>query len=219
MERTIVVGDIHGCYVEFMDLLGHIGPTQRDRIICVGDLITKGPRNREVLDFVRLRENCQSILGNHEYVLLRHRRGIAVELKPEHFKTIAELGKDFNDYMDWISQWPLYIDLGDYLVVHAGIRPDRSMEDQTIDDLTQLRALEGPDPGSRHGTPWFERYEGRQVMIFGHWPREKPLLKGNVVGLDTGCVYGGRLTAIVLPERRLVSVPARSVYSKKDGGK
>jgi diadenosine tetraphosphatase ApaH/serine/threonine PP2A family protein phosphatase len=218
MERTIVVGDIHGCYVEFMDLLGNIGLTQGDRIICVGDLITKGPGNREVLDFVRKRENCQSLLGNHEYILLRHHRGINVKLKPEHTQAVQELGGDFADCMEWVAQLPLYLDLGDHLVVHAGIRPDRSMEDQTLEDLTELRSLDGPEPGSRHGTPWFERYQGHKVVIFGHWVFDSPLLRDNAVGIDTGCVYGGRLTAVVLPEARLVSVPARKAYANKAGG-
>lgn len=215
MSQTIVIGDIHGCYLELVDLLTRIGVSQEDRIVSVGDLITKGPGNREVLQFFRQRKNCEAVMGNHEYMLLQHHRGETVELKPEHFQTIAELGKDFEDHMKWVSRLPLYIDLGDHLVVHAGIRPARPLEQQTLEDLTQLRTLDGPEPGNRTGTPWFEEYRGDKIVIFGHWVFDAPLLKENAIGIDTGCVYGGRLTAMILPAGHLVSVPARKVYAKK----
>lgn len=213
--RTVVIGDIHGCYFELMDLVNQIDVREEDRLICVGDLITKGPGNREVLEFVRESKNCESVLGNHEYLLLRHHRGHAVELEPAHLQAIGELGKDFRDYMDWVSRLPLYLDLGDYLVVHAGVRPDRPLEEQTVEDLTQLRTLDGPEPDSRDGTPWFDRYRGKKIVIFGHWVFDAPLVRDNVIGIDTGCVYGGRLTAIVLPEGRVVSVQAARAYAKK----
>lgn len=213
--RTVVIGDIHGCYFELMDLLDKTGVGHEDRLICVGDLITKGPRNREVLDFVRQRRNCEAVLGNQEYHLLAHWRGECVELEPAHLQTIAELGNDFEGQMDWISGWPLFIDLGDYLVVHAGIRPGIPMQKQSVTDLTSLRTLDGPEPGSKIGTPWFERYEGNKVVIFGHWVNERPLVRVNAMGIDTGCVYGGHLTAVILPEGRLVSVPAQRAYAKK----
>ena len=217
MGQTIVIGDIHGCYFELMDLLSRIGVVEEDKVICVGDLIARGPRNREVLEFVRKNRNFQSVLGNHEYLLLQHYRGRHVELEPEHLQAISELGKDFGYYMGWVSEWPLYVDLGDYLVVHAGIRPGRPLEKQAIEDLTQLRTLDGPKPSSKEGTPWFERYRGEKIVIFGHWVFDVPLLRDNAIGIDTGCVYGGRLTAVVLPAGRLVSAPARRAYAKKKG--
>jgi hypothetical protein len=217
MTRTIVIGDVHGCYFELTALLDEIGVRQDDRLVFVGDLITKGPANREVLEFVRQSRNCESVLGNHEYLLLRHYHGESVELEPAHLQTIAELGKDFGDFMDWISQFPLYVDMGDHLVVHAGIRPGRPLEKQTIEDLTQLRSVDGPMPGGREGTPWFERYRGEKIIIFGHWVFDAPLLRDNAIGIDTGCVYGGRLTAVVLPVGHLVSVPARRAYARKKG--
>ena len=66
------------------------------------------------------------------------------------------------------------------------------------------------------GQPWYEHYEGQGLAVFGHWPRrEGPLLRSNAIGLDTGCVYGGALTALILPERCLVSVAARRIYRNK----
>lgn len=216
MSRTIVIGDVHGCYFELMALLDEIHIRHDDRLVFVGDVITKGPANRAVLEFIRERSQCQSVLGNHEYLLLQHYRGEQVKLKPEHLRTIAELGKDFGLFMEWVSCFPLYIDLGEFLVVHAGIRPGRPIERQRIEDLTQLRTLNGR--GNEAGTPWFERYRGKRTVIFGHWVFDVPVVKENAIGIDTGCVYGGRLTAVVLPMRRIVSIPALKAYAKRQGG-
>lgn len=216
MERTVVIGDIHGCHRELMELLDDVGPGRQDRIICVGDVITKGPGNRDVLEFLRRTPGCESLLGNHEHMLLKYQQGLPVALKREHFQTIEELGGDFDSYMQWIMTWPHYIELEDYLIVHAGIRPDRPLVQQSVDDLTELRCLDGPNPGSRHGTPWFERHDDSRTVVFGHWVFDTPLLLKNAIGLDTGCVYGGWLTAVVLPERRLVSVRAREAYATNE---
>ena len=63
--------------------------------------------------------------------------------------------------------------------------------------------------------PWYESYTGETTVVFGHWARPEPVVRENAIGLDTGCVYGGRLTAVILPERNLVSVPAKRAYSGK----
>src|SRR3972149_5361423 len=209
MPRTIIIGGIHGCYFELADLLNKVGVDEEDRLISVGDLITKGPANRNVLEFFRQRKNCESVLGNHEYLLLQHYQGRAVELEPAHLSTIAEVGNEFGDYMTWISHWPHFIDLGDYLVVHAGIRPGIPMKLQSLMDLTSLRTLNGPSPGSKTGIPWHEKYRGRKIIIFGHWVFKTPLVRANAMGIDTGCVYGGHLTTVVLPQGQLMSVRAR----------
>jgi serine/threonine protein phosphatase 1 len=107
------------------------------------------------------------------------------------------------------------MDLGEFLVVHAGIRPARPIKRQTIEDLTQLRIVNGE--GSKAGTPRFERYRGKKTVIFGHWVFDAPVVRKNAIGIDTGCVYGGRLTAIILPECRLVSIPALKAYAYKKG--
>jgi serine/threonine protein phosphatase 1 len=212
MERVIVIGDIHGCYWELMDLLDRIGPTARDKLVSVGDLITKGPGNRQVLEFFQAKRNRRAVIGNHERILLQRYRGEKVKLKPAHKQAIKELGRRFPDHMEWVARLPGYIDLGRYVVVHAGVRPGISLEKQSIRDLTEIRALEG----GRKGTPWFERYEGKKKVIFGHWVFSSPLVKKKTIGIDTGCVYGGELTALVLPERKLVSVPAHRPYARKE---
>jgi diadenosine tetraphosphatase ApaH/serine/threonine PP2A family protein phosphatase len=198
-----------------LDLFDELQLQPEDRLVSVGDLVAKGPDNRKVLDFFQKRSNSAAILGNHECILLRHYHGEAVDLETAHVKVIQELAADFDFYMDWISEFPRYINLGSQIVVHAGIRPGRPLEEQALEDLTELRTLDGPERGSRVGTPWFEKYQGDAVVVFGHWVFETPLIRKNAIGIDTGCVYGGKLTAVVLPEERLVSVPARSAYARK----
>src|SRR5215471_2222745 len=174
MSRTIIVGDIHGCYSELLDLINELQLKPDDRLVSVGDLVVKGPDNRKVLDFFQKRRNGAAILGNHECVLLHHYRGEAVDLEPAHVKVIKELAADFGAYMDWISEFPRYINLGSHIVVHAGIRPGTRLEQQALEDLTELRTLDGPERGSRVGTPWFDKYQGDAVVIFGHWVFETP---------------------------------------------
>ncbi len=215
MHRSIVIGDIHGCYEELEDLLRAVQATAEDRIFSVGDLVTKGPASREVLEFFRDSRNTQAVLGNHEYALLRYYKREAVDLEPAQSRAVAELGDAFDSLMNWVSCLPHYLDLGSHMVVHAGIRPGRTIEEQAVEDLTELRTLDGPDPRSRIGTPWFERYEDAKIVIFGHWVFATPLVRNNAMGIDTGCVYGGRLTAVVLPDERLVSVPARRAYAER----
>jgi diadenosine tetraphosphatase ApaH/serine/threonine PP2A family protein phosphatase len=70
----------------------------------------------------------------------------------------------------------------------------------------------GPDRTSREGTPWYEVYDGEKVVLFGHWPAPKPRRGPKAIGLDTGCVYGRRLTAYIIETGKLESVPARRVY-------
>ena len=217
MERTIVIGDVHGCYFELMALLEEIRVRDTDRLISVGDLIAKGPANREVLEFVRHQRNCESVMGNNEHLLWQYYCGQKSKLEPAHYRTIAELGKEFGDYMDMISRFPYYIELGNYLVVHAGIRPGVPLQRQTVEDLTRLRTLDYLGSGNRTGTPWFERYRGEKTVIFGHRAFDTPLIQPNAIGIDTGCVYGGSLTAVLLPERRLVSIPAVRAYATKRG--
>jgi serine/threonine protein phosphatase 1 len=152
MDRIIVIGDVHGCYFELRALLEEIGLRPADRLFFVGDLITKGPAHREVLDFVRTTRHCASVLGNHELTLLRFWKDQGVTLNRAQSQTVAALGDRFGRYMEWIAAFPRLIELNDFVIVHAGLRPGVALEKQKIDDLTQLRSLD------ESGVPWFDRY-------------------------------------------------------------
>lgn len=211
MGRTIVIGDIHGCFDELTDLLAKVGLNTDDRVVAVGDLIVKGKKNREVLELFMADERFNSVMGNHDRALLRYWRGDEVKLKGTQKKVRRELKADKVRYALYLNSLPYMLDLGSHLVVHAGVRPGVALDAQAEDDLTELRTL-GADRTSRVGTPWYEVYEGSKSVLFGHWPAAEPRRARYAVGLDTGCVYGNRLTAYVIETSEFISVPARSVY-------
>ena len=213
MSRTIVVGDIHGCYDELVSLIDLVKLKATDRVVAVGDLVTKGPKNREVLELFRGDDRFLSVLGNHDLALIRHWRGEHVALKVSHQKAAAELDSDPDGYYEFLASLPLMIDLGEHLVVHAGVRPGVPLDEQAPEDLTELRTL-GTDRTSRQGIPWYEAYNLDKTVLFGHWPKPEPIRTSRAIGLDTGCVYGNRLTAYVIEADQLVSVPAFQAYDQ-----
>lgn len=210
-SRTIIVGDIHGCYDELIDLLDKVNFGGRDRVVSVGDLIVKGQKNREVLDLFMTDERFSSVIGNHDLALRRRWNGEDVELKPSQREAHRELKADKERYAPYLNAQPFMIDLGTHLVVHAGLRPNVALYSQTTGDLTELRTI-GAYRDSDAGTPWYEVYDGKKIVLFGHWVSTEPRLGPKAIGLDTGCVCGNRLTAYILETGEFQSVPARRVY-------
>jgi predicted phosphodiesterase len=209
--RTIVVGDIHGCFDELTALLDKAGFSESDRVVCVGDLIVKGEKNREVLDLFIENERFSSVLGNHDRALRRYYRGEEVTLKETQERARKELEADEARYSAYLQSLPLMIDLGSHLVVHAGVRPNVALSGQTVEDLTELRTL-GEDRTNREGVPWYEHYDGEKIVLFGHWPAPEPRRGKRALGLDTGCVYGFQLTAYIIETDELLSVEAKRAY-------
>jgi diadenosine tetraphosphatase ApaH/serine/threonine PP2A family protein phosphatase len=211
--RTLVVGDIHGCFDELADLLDKAALTASDRVVSVGDLIVKGAKNREVLDLFIEDERFSAVLGNHDRALRRYWRGEELALKDSQEKTRAELADGAERYSAFLQQLPLMIDLGSHLVVHAGVRPGVALDSQVVEDLTELRTL-SEDRTNREGVPWYEQYDGDKMVLFGHWPAPEPRRGRRAIGLDTGCVYGYDLTAYVIETGEFLSVKARRVYEE-----
>lgn len=208
--RTIIFGDVHGCYEELRDLLRLVKASPADQLISVGDLICKGPDSRGVLDWAMSAKNLLCVRGNHEARFLSYwKLNIAPDAKPYDLETHRQLGKDFDRYMRFIDGWPLTVMREEFLVVHAGFDPREPIAKQSATQLTQIRWLPGTD------TPWYEAYREQRLVVFGHWAKHAPIIRTNAIGLDTGCVYGGELSAVILPERRVVSVPARRIYQEK----
>lgn len=210
-SRTIVVGDIHGCYDELEDMLAEVRFAADDRLISVGDLITKGPKNREVLERFMSDPQFSAVMGNHDLALRRKWNGEKVKLKDSQKPANKELKKDKERYLSYLNSLPFMIDLGTHLVVHAGVRPGVALHSQTSEDLTELRSL-GKDRTARDGTPWYEVYDGEKVVLFGHWPSPQPRRGQRAIGLDTGCVYGKQLTAYIIETGEFKTVPARQRY-------
>lgn len=209
--RTIVVGDIHGCYDELEDMLAAVSFGPDDRLVSVGDLITKGPKDREVLDRFMSDPQFSAVMGNHDLALRRRWNGEKFKLKASQKPTHKQLKKEKEHYVSYLNSLPFMIDLGTHLVVHAGLRPGVELHSQSTEDLTELRSL-GPKREARHGTPWYDEYDGDKIVLFGHWPSAEPRRGKKAIGLDTGCVYGNELTAYIIETGEFVKVPARRQY-------
>ena len=211
--RRIVVGDIHGCYDELMELLEKIGVGDDDHIFSVGDLITKGPKSKEVLELFMTDARFSTVIGNHDLALRRKWNGEEIELKSAQKETHKEL-KDAKDaYASFFNRMPFTIDLDTHLVVHAGLRPNVELHSQTTDDMTLIRTL-GADRESDEGTPWYHVYHGDKIVLFGHWPSPEPRRGRKAIGLDTGCVYGYNLTAYIIDSDEFVNVKAKRAYDE-----
>src|SRR6185295_20083993 len=154
MGRTIVVGDIHGCFDELTDLLELIQLNTDDRLIAVGDLITKGPKNREVLDLFISDPRLSSVVGNHDRIIRQKLRGEPVRLNKDQRSVLKQLGANPERYADFLRPLPFTIDLGSHLVVHAGVRPGVDLDKQMASDMTEIRTM-GADPPKRRGVPWY----------------------------------------------------------------
>jgi hypothetical protein len=196
-----------------MELMQKVDLGEKDRVVSVGDLITKGPKSKEVLELFMTDPRFTSVIGNHDLALRRKWNGEDIELKPAQKETHKELRDQKDAYASFFNRLPFTIDLDTHLVVHAGLRPNVELYSQTTGDMTRLRTL-GPDRESDEGTPWYHVYHGEKIVLFGHWPAPEPRRGKKAIGLDTGCVYGYQLTAYIIEEDEFVNVTAKSAYDK-----
>lgn len=210
-KRTIIIGDIHGCLAELKSLLSLVRAGPKDDLISLGDLICKGPDSRGVLNWAMRTKNLRCILGNHELrYLLYWKDGLIPDQKPYDLATVHQLGRCFGSSMRFLNDLPVTIEGKGWMAIHAGFDPRHPLSRQSKWELTNIRRLAGTEK------PWYESYKGKDLIVFGHWVRREPLVRKNAICLDTGCVYGGKLSALILPERKIVSVPARRVYRYKE---
>jgi hypothetical protein len=227
MGRTILVGDVHGCRDELDALLTKVAFAPGDKLVMVGDLVVRGPDPRGTLDLLR-QVGARSVRGNHEDRLLRFHN--APKDNPAGEQTLAAaraLRK-----RDWamLEALPLWIELPEHAtrIIHAGLVPGVAIADQDPHTLMYVRSLDqdGAPVEKRGRVLWGERYVGPPHVVFGHNARPYPQIHAFATGLDTGCVYGGHLTAMVLAEGEqplppreragaLISVKARRRYTDK----
>lgn len=185
--RTIIVGDVHGCRVELESLLDRVGFGSGDRLIFVGDLVARGPDSLGVLDVVR-RTGAIVVRGNHEQKILDARAGLSA-LSKIH-RDVAEALRP----IDWsiLETSRLWLDLPehDVRVIHAGVDPRVAFSGQNERSLLSIRTIED--------VLWGAHYQGPPHIVFGHNAPIGLQLHRWATGLDSGCVYGGALTAMVL---------------------
>ncbi|HVR18632.1 MAG TPA: metallophosphoesterase family protein [Polyangiaceae bacterium] len=228
MRRNIMIGDVQGCLAELDSLLDRLALTSDDALIFVGDLVARGPNSLGVLR--RVRElGARSVIGNHEERLLaarlaKQRAEAPPKLEPSHEELLTQLEEE-----DWaqLESLPLRITLDDHgiWIVHGGLVPGIPFDKQDPWMVTHIRSIsEDGEPSSKRGPLWGARWQGPPHVVFGHNARKDPQLHPHATGIDTACVYGEHLTALVLPEGTempppkdrpdaLVSVRAQHAYA------
>ncbi|MBK7859100.1 MAG: metallophosphoesterase [Archangiaceae bacterium] len=209
--RTLIVGDVHGCLSELEDLLHEASYSATDRLIFTGDLVAKGPDSQGVVQLAR-EKGAVGTLGNHDAHVLRIGRG---KEGKKHHEEVARTLTDAD--WRWLESMPLVLPLEDMgvVVVHGGLVPGVPFDKQDRDTVINLRSFDASGKPSKHiegGVPWASQWPGPLHAVFGHDAVRGLQQYPFATGLDTGCVYGRRLTAMLLPERRLISVPARKEW-------
>jgi protein phosphatase len=237
-----IIGDVHGCFDEVIGLLHELGyslthatdPDGRPtfdalhadgrRAIFLGDLVDRGPASPSVLRLVMRMVEAGTALcvpGNHENKLIRKLKGRDVQLTHGIAETLSQLEQEPEGFSQraltfldaLVSHFVL--DGGKLVVAHAGLPAD--MQGRASGRVRDF-ALYGETTGEtdEFGLPvrynWARDYRGAASVVYGHTPVREPDWENNTICLDTGCVFGGRLTALRYPERELVSVPAARVY-------
>jgi len=218
--RVIAIGDVHGCIDELQDLLRECDYRPGDLVVFLGDLVSKGPDSFAVVQMAR-EIGAIGVRGNHDFEVVRWHQAIKSGVDPpvvgsEHFHIANCLTKAD---MKWMYSLPWYIsspDLG-ALFVHAGFVSGIRLAKQNPRLMMNMRSIL-PDGTVTskffNNWPWARLWDGPQTVLFGHDADRGLQQYEHAIGLDTGCVYGGRLTACILPEKRLVSVNARREYFK-----
>lgn len=236
-----IIGDVHGCFAELLALLCKLGYTITDEkaagrysvqapagytAVFVGDLVDRGPNSPEVLRLVMdmvEQKMALCVSGNHDDKLYRKLMGRNVQVRHGLELTIAQLeaypAAFHRRVRDFLGALPHHIMLDDkrLVVAHAGLEERlHGRHSKSVRDL----CLYGPTTGEldARGLPvrldWAADYSGVAVVVYGHTPVQEPRWKNNTINIDTGCVFGGKLTSLTYPDHILTSVNAFAAYAE-----
>jgi protein phosphatase len=230
-----LIGDVHGCADELEELLGRLGYApdeasvwrhpQGRKVVFLGDLVDRGPRVPDVLRIAMGMVKAGSALcvpGNHDEKLLRWLRGKKVRMAHGLERTVEQLEEETPEFLFDVTAFldglvsHYVLDGGRLVAAHAGMKQE--MQGRASGQVRSF-ALYGETTGEMDelGLPvrldWAADYRGSAMVVYGHTPVAEPRWLNRTINVDTGCVFGGALTALRYPERELVSVPARQVYA------
>lgn len=234
-----IIGDVHGCGEELSALLGQLGygiesgpagpkviPPDGRRAVFVGDLVDRGPKIPEVLRLVmKMVEEGTAfcVPGNHDMKLMRKLKGRDVQLTHGLADSIEQIERETSEFKQSVIKFldglvsHYVFDDGKLVVAHAGMKEE--MQGRGSGKVRDF-ALYGETTGEtdEYGLPvrynWAAEYRGKAMVVYGHTPVAEPEWLNRTINIDTGCVFGGKLTALRYPEKELVSVPAQQTYYK-----
>ena len=229
-----IIGDIHGCHLELQELLEKLGydvgmgmtyqhPEGRTAVF-LGDLVDRGPGSDGVLMTVMAMVEAGSAIcveGNHENKLLRKLQGRNVQVSHGLAETLEQLERNLPEFQAQVQEFlrglnsHYVLDGGNLVVAHAGMKNQYMLRSsRRIRDFCLYGETNGET--DEWGLPvrldWAQEYRGDALIAYGHTPVAEPQFVNNTICLDTGCVFGGKLTALRYPEREMVSVPAHETY-------
>lgn len=239
MTSYDVIGDVHGCYDEMIDLIKKMGYILKDdlyvhpydrKLVFLGDITDRGPNSIGVMEFVYHHVMAKCALyapGNHCNKLYRYLRGHNVKVIHGLETTVAELNKLTDDKREEVvkhfkklyesSRLYLILANGKLVVAHAGITEEYI---GYYGKKVRQFVLYGDVTGEKNpdGTPvrldWAKKYKGNAYIVYGHTPVIKPRVSNRTINIDTGCVFGGSLTSFRYPELKTVSVKSKMPYDK-----
>lgn len=228
-----LIGDVHGCYDELEALLRTLGYGFADgtarhpdgrKVVFLGDLVDRGPKTPEVLELVMnmvASGDALAVPGNHDMKLMRALQGKNVRIAHGLAESLEQIGTRPPEFREQVTAFidkmvsHYVLDDGKLVVAHAGMKQE--MQGRGSGKVRDF-ALYGETTGEtdEFGLPvrynWAADYRGRALVVYGHTPVVDAEWLNSTICIDTGCVFGGRLTALRYPERELVSVPAARMY-------
>ena len=218
MSRRLFVGDLHGCADELAGLLHDFGfAPGSDSLYSVGDIVGKGPKPRETLELLK-KFNAKIVLGNHDVFCLNAADTPESERTEyqELYLTSLGQGEERKAWLDEMASWPLYVEEPDILMVHAGLEPGVSHPSKMRRKiLYTIRTWDGKGEELKNESnpPWFECVTMDKIVVFGHSAKKGLIDLPGFKGLDTGCVYGRKLTGWCPEENHFYQVPAHKAYA------
>ena len=230
-----IIGDVHGCGDELEELLAQLGYGAEDggvwrhpagrKAVFLGDLVDRGPRIPDVLKLVMAMveaETAYCVPGNHDMKLVRQLNGRDVQLTHGLAESVAQLEREspefrkrVADFLDDLVSHYVFDD-GKLVVAHAGMKEEmQGRGSGKVRAFAQFGETTGEsdDFGLPIRYNWAAEYRGQAMVVYGHTPVPEPEWLNRTINIDTGCVFGGKLTALRYPEGELVSVPAHRVYA------
>ena len=233
-----IIGDVHGCFDELVELLKELGyeistqpdgeivvePPQGRKAIFVGDFVDRGPKVAEVLRLVMGMQKTEAALcvpGNHDVKLVRALQGRNVNPTHGLAESLSQLEEESAEFKTQITEFlnglvsHYVLDSGKLVVAHAGMKVE--LQGRASGRVREF-ALYGETTGEtdEFGLPirinWADEYRGNAMVVYGHTPVAEPQWVNRTINIDTGCVFGGKLTALRYPEKEIVSVPAYQTY-------
>jgi Calcineurin-like phosphoesterase len=235
-DSNDLIGDVHGCLDELLALLvklrysiawqpdgsAHVTPPRSRKVVFLGDLVNRGPAIAGVLRLVMgmVRSgDALCVAGNHDVMLARKLRDLPVEKEEHLVESLRQLQSEPEAFLREIGEFVdalprrLSLDGSRLILAHAGLPEEyHGVDSPEADDFAVNGRRILDETGQLVRYRWADDYHGTATVVYGHYSQERAVWTNGTICIDTGCVYGGRLTALRYPERELVSVLADRVY-------